>query len=78
MYSYTLGAAFVSYWVIGLPVGYMVGTFTSLGALGYWIGLIAGLAAGAVLLHVLFLRITFLQFCQPEKQPNCSGGESRY
>lgn len=56
--NYTLAAAFISYWVIGLPVGYAVGTFTGLGAYGYWIGLIAGLAAGAV---GLFFRLVKLQ-----------------
>ncbi|MBT9250107.1 MATE family efflux transporter [Bacillus halotolerans] len=56
--NYTLAAAFISYWVIGLPVGYAVGTFTGLGAFGYWIGLIAGLAAGAV---GLFFRLVKLQ-----------------
>lgn len=41
---------FVAYWVIGLPVGYLTATYTSLGAFGYWIGLIAGLAVGATAL----------------------------
>lgn len=63
--NYTLAAAFVSYWVIGLPVGFMVGTFTSLGAFGYWIGLIAGLAAGAV---GLFFRLAKLQKRYSQKQ----------
>ncbi|MFS0863212.1 MATE family efflux transporter [Fredinandcohnia sp. 179-A 10B2 NHS] len=40
----------ISYWVIGLPFGYFLATTTSLGAFGYWIGLIVGLAAGAVTL----------------------------
>lgn len=56
--NYTLIAAFVSYWVIGLPVGYLIGTYTSFGAFGYWIGLITGLAAGAV---VLFIRLKLIQ-----------------
>lgn len=56
--NYTLAAAFVSYWIIGLPVGYVIGTYTSAGAYGYWIGLIAGLAAGAV---GLFFRLQRLQ-----------------
>lgn len=42
--------AFISYWIIGLPVGYLLANFTSLGADGYWIGLITGLAIGATLL----------------------------
>ncbi|MFF2910468.1 MATE family efflux transporter [Paenibacillus sp. NPDC057934] len=41
---------FIAYWVIGLPVGYVLATYTDLGAYGYWIGLITGLAIGAILL----------------------------
>ncbi|QOR65026.1 MATE family efflux transporter [Cytobacillus suaedae] len=44
----TLVMALISYWVIGLPVGVVLATYTSLGAFGYWIGLIVGLAAGAI------------------------------
>ncbi|MEH7382121.1 MATE family efflux transporter [Bacillus sp. JJ1533] len=40
----------ISYWVIGLPVGYVLAQYTPLGAFGYWIGLIVGLAAGAITL----------------------------
>jgi MATE family multidrug resistance protein len=40
--------AFISFWVIGLPLGYFLANFSSLGAFGYWIGLIAGLTAGAI------------------------------
>ncbi|MDF2684426.1 MAG: family efflux transporter [Brevibacillus sp.] len=50
--------ALVSYWVIGLPLGYVLAQFTSLAAFGYWIGLITGLAAGAVF---LFGRLLGLQ-----------------
>ncbi|HWO96260.1 MAG TPA: MATE family efflux transporter [Bacillus sp. (in: firmicutes)] len=39
--------ALVSYWVIGLPLGYALANYTNLEAFGYWIGLIIGLAAGA-------------------------------
>lgn len=42
--------AIVSYWVIGLPVGYVMATYTNLGPYGYWIGLIAGLTIGAITL----------------------------
>ena len=34
--------AIVSYWVLGLPIGYLMATYTDLGPYGYWIGLIAG------------------------------------
>ncbi|MNF12079.1 multidrug efflux protein [compost metagenome] len=36
--------------MIGLPTGYLLATYTDMGAYGYWIGLIAGLAIGAILL----------------------------
>lgn len=48
---------FVAYWVIGLPVGYLLATYTDLGAYGYWIGLIAGLAIGAILLLSRLVRV---------------------
>ena len=49
--------ALISYWVIGLPVGYLLARFTEFGAFGYWIGLIAGLTAGAVTLSIRLLSI---------------------
>ena len=42
-----LALALVAYWVIGLPVGYSLATWTGMGPYGYWIGLISGLASGA-------------------------------
>jgi MATE family multidrug resistance protein len=59
----TFMMALVSYWVIGLPVGYLLAANTSLEAFGYWIGLISGLAAGAiglsVRLHIIQRRKEF-------------------
>lgn len=49
--------AFVSYWIIGLPSGIVLAKFTSFGAFGYWIGLISGLAFGAVCLSVRLARV---------------------
>jgi MATE family multidrug resistance protein len=48
----TFMMALVSYWVIGLPVGYLLATYTTLDAFGFWIGLISGLAAGAIGLSI--------------------------
>lgn len=48
----TLLMAFISYWVVGLPVGYLLAKYTSFGAFGYWIGLISGLAMGAITLAI--------------------------
>ena len=49
--------AFLSYWVIGLPVGYVLANYTELAAYGYWIGLITGLAVGAVLLLLRLVKV---------------------
>jgi MATE family multidrug resistance protein len=48
----TFMMALISYWVIGLPVGYLLATYTPLDAFGFWIGLISGLAAGAIGLSI--------------------------
>jgi len=53
----TFITAFISYWMIGLPAGYYMASYTSLGAAGYWIGLILGLAVSAVGLSVRFLIV---------------------
>lgn len=49
---------FVSYWVIGFPTSYFLGKHTSLGAIGVWIGLLAGLTAAALFLYIRFERLT--------------------
>jgi multidrug resistance protein, MATE family len=49
---------FIVYWIIGLPVGFVLGKWTALGPFGYWVGLILGLAIGAVCLSV---RLHFVQ-----------------
>lgn len=45
---------FISYWLIGLPVGLILGStdwlMPKIGAYGYWIGFITGLTAAAILL----------------------------
>lgn len=46
--NFTFIMALISYWVIGLPAGYLLANYTDLSAFGYWIGLISGLAAGAI------------------------------
>ena len=50
--------AIVSYWVIGLPTGYLLATYTEYERFGYWIGLIVGLTAGAITLSA---RLIYLQ-----------------
>ncbi|MFV8326779.1 MATE family efflux transporter [Flavobacterium sp. ZS1P14] len=49
---------FVAYWVIGFPISYYLGKYTSLQAVGIWIGLLAGLTAAALFLYIRFARLT--------------------
>ncbi|AYV70397.1 MULTISPECIES: MATE family efflux transporter [Niallia] len=53
----TLLMSFLSYWVIGLPSGYILAAYTNLGPFGYWIGLIIGLATGAIFLTSRLFKI---------------------
>lgn len=58
----TLLMSFISYWVIGLPSGYLFATYTNLGPFGYWIGLIVGLATGAIFLTSRLVQIQKKKF----------------
>lgn len=49
---------FIAYWIIGFPISIYLGLYTSLGASGIWIGLLAGLSAAAILLFIRFNRET--------------------
>ncbi|TGE35465.1 MATE family efflux transporter [Desulfosporosinus fructosivorans] len=53
----TFITAFISYWLIGLPAGYYMASYTPIGAPGYWIGLIVALAVSAVGLSGRFLVV---------------------
>lgn len=46
----------ISYWVIGLPTGYVLANYSVYGAYGYWMGLIIGLAIGALFLSARLIR----------------------
>lgn len=61
----TFIVALFSYWLIGLPSGFLLAKYTSLAAFGYWIGLIVGLAVGAI---TLLGRLFFIQY-KKYKQP---------
>jgi MATE family multidrug resistance protein len=63
----TFMLSFISYWVLGLPVGYYLANYSSMGAYGYWVGLISGLTAGAV---ILFMRMRYIQTRQFAQQNN--------
>ena len=45
---------FISYWIIGIPLGYILGFKIKLGAVGIWIGLLTGLFVVAFLLTLRF------------------------
>lgn len=49
---------FVAYWVIGFPISIYLGLFTSLQAVGVWIGLLSGLTAAALFLYIRFNRLS--------------------
>ncbi|MEL3973616.1 MATE family efflux transporter [Rossellomorea oryzaecorticis] len=53
----TFVMALISYWVIGLPLGYLLANFTEFGPYGYWLGLTSGLTAGALTLSGRLLHI---------------------
>jgi len=49
---------FVAYWIIGLPLGYVLGFSFNLGVNGIWYGLSLGLTVAAAMLFIRFRNIT--------------------
>jgi multidrug resistance protein, MATE family len=49
---------FISYWVVAIPLGYMLGIRGAWGPQGIWIGLAAGLAGAAIFLGARFVRLS--------------------
>ncbi|TCJ12641.1 MATE family efflux transporter [Flaviaesturariibacter flavus] len=47
---------FVAYWIIGLPVGCLLGFRLAMGAAGFWLGLILGLSFASFFLYARFRR----------------------
>jgi MATE family multidrug resistance protein len=45
---------FFSYWIVGFPVSYYLGLYTSLESVGIWIGLFTGLFVASILLYIRF------------------------
>lgn len=58
---------FFSYWIIGLPIGYLLGFTFGYGVYGVWLGLLFGLTASAILLT---LRFNYVSKELPEKYEN--------
>ena len=48
----------VSYWLIGMPVSYVLGFVLGWGGVGVWLGLVFGLACAGVALMVRFWRVS--------------------
>lgn len=53
----TFGLAVLSFWIVGLPLGWGLAKYTELGPYGYWIGLIAGVLIGAVCLEIRLRQV---------------------
>ena len=51
----------IAYWVIGLPMGYLLAFKLDMGAQGMWIGLIAGLTVASVFLITRFLKMSKME-----------------
>ena len=49
---------FVAYWIISLPIGYLLAFPAGLGATGIWIGLLTGLTLTAVAMIIRFNRLS--------------------
>ncbi|WP_368654489.1 MATE family efflux transporter [Ornithinibacillus sp. 4-3] len=54
----TLYIALISYWIIGLPSGWLLAKYTALEPFGYWVGLIIGLTIGSI---ALLIRLLYVQ-----------------
>jgi len=48
----------IAYWVVGIPVGYLLAFTFKMGAPGIWLGLITGLTLASVFLMIRFLKMT--------------------
>lgn len=46
----------VAYWIIGIPVGYLLAFRLGMGASGIWWGFVVGLSLAALLLNIRFLK----------------------
>ena len=61
---------FLSYWVVGLTTGYVIGFRMSGGPVGLWWGLVIGLAVAAILLSVRFRTRATLDVQPAERAPS--------
>lgn len=54
--TWPMGINIVSYWLVGMSLGYYLTFEQGLGPAGMWMGLIAGLSVGALLMATRFIR----------------------
>lgn len=54
--------AILAYWIVAVPVAYLLGFKTSLGPIGIWIGLAVGLGVAAIFLSWRFHLLTRLDY----------------
>lgn len=52
------GITILAYWLVGLPIGYLLGIIGNIGLIGIWLGLLIGLSVAAILLTWRFHRKT--------------------
>lgn len=48
----------IAYWVVGIPLGYLLGIHLEMGPAGIWIGLITGLTVSSIFLVTRFFKMT--------------------
>ena len=46
----------IAYWIIGIPMGYLLAFYFKMGAAGIWIGLVVGLTLSSILLNFRFFN----------------------
>lgn len=47
----------ISYWIIGLPLGFFLANYTDFSYYGFWVGLIAGVGIGAIFLSFRLKKV---------------------
>lgn len=48
----------IAYWIVGLPIGYLLGIYLKMGVTGVWYGLVMGLLTSSLLLFIRFQVIS--------------------
>lgn len=59
----------ISFWVVGMPLGWVLAELAEQGAYGYWQGVISGLFVGFILLAIRINKVKKNQLCLSGKNP---------